>query len=75
MPHRHHLLIIDAQNDFCDLPADWCPIDPVSFESQQRPNIHVLGDAAIAGAMPKSAFSANAQAKHWAWPVLMVDRV
>ena len=25
--------------------------------------MHVIGDAAIAGAMPKSAFSANAQAK------------
>jgi sulfide dehydrogenase [flavocytochrome c] flavoprotein chain len=41
----------------------WCPIDPVSFESKLVPNIHVLGDAAIAGGMPKSAFSANAQAK------------
>ena len=41
----------------------WCPIDPVSFESPVRPNIHVIGDAAIAGAMPKSAFAANAQAK------------
>ena len=41
----------------------WCPIDPVSFESKLVPNVHVLGDATIAGAMPKSAFSANAQAK------------
>jgi len=41
----------------------WCPIDPVTFESKLVPNIHVLGDAAIAGAMPKSAFAANAQAK------------
>jgi len=24
------LLIIDAQNDFCDLPEAWCPLDPVS---------------------------------------------
>ena len=24
------LLIIDPQNDFCDLPADWCPTDPAS---------------------------------------------
>lgn len=46
--------------------SGWCPIDPVTFESRQRPNIHVLGDAAIAGTMPKSAFSANAQAKHCA---------
>jgi NADPH-dependent 2,4-dienoyl-CoA reductase/sulfur reductase-like enzyme len=41
----------------------WCPIDPVTFESKLVPNIHVVGDAAIAGAMPKSAFAANAQAK------------
>lgn len=41
----------------------WCPIDPVTFESRLVPGIHVLGDAAIAGAMPKSAFAANAQAK------------
>jgi NADPH-dependent 2,4-dienoyl-CoA reductase/sulfur reductase-like enzyme len=41
----------------------WCPIDPVSFASALQPDIHVIGDAAIAGAMPKSAFAANAQAK------------
>ncbi len=43
--------------------SGWCPIDPVSFESRLQPGIHVVGDAAIAGAMPKSAFAANAQAK------------
>jgi NADPH-dependent 2,4-dienoyl-CoA reductase/sulfur reductase-like enzyme len=41
----------------------WCPIDPATFESKLQQNIHVIGDASIAGAMPKSAFSANAQAK------------
>lgn len=41
----------------------WCPIDPVTFESRLQPSIHVIGDAAIAGGMPKSAFSANAQGK------------
>src|SRR5258708_7987211 len=41
----------------------WCPIDPATFESKLQPNVHVVGDASIAGAMPKSAFSANAQAK------------
>ncbi|MGE0420098.1 MAG: FCSD flavin-binding domain-containing protein, partial [Acetobacteraceae bacterium] len=41
----------------------WCPIDPVTFESSLVPGIHVIGDAALAGAMPKSAFAANAQAK------------
>jgi nicotinamidase/pyrazinamidase len=24
------LLIIDPQNDFCDVPAAWCPVDPLS---------------------------------------------
>ena len=43
--------------------SGWCPIDPVTFESKQQPGIHVIGDACIAGGMPKSAFSANAQAK------------
>jgi NADPH-dependent 2,4-dienoyl-CoA reductase/sulfur reductase-like enzyme len=41
----------------------WCPVDPVTFESRLVPRIHVLGDAAIAGAVPKSAFAANAVAK------------
>src|SRR5215216_4969098 len=41
----------------------WCPIDPVTFESKLVPGIHVVGDATIAGGMPKSAFTANAQAK------------
>ena len=43
--------------------SGWCPIDPVTFESKLVPGIHVIGDAAIAGAMPKSAFAANSQAK------------
>lgn len=41
----------------------WCPVDPATFESQLMPFVHVLGDACLAGQMPKSAFSANAQGK------------
>jgi NADPH-dependent 2,4-dienoyl-CoA reductase/sulfur reductase-like enzyme len=41
----------------------WCPVEPLAFESQLVPNIHVIGDAAMTGAMPKAAFAANAQAK------------
>jgi NADPH-dependent 2,4-dienoyl-CoA reductase/sulfur reductase-like enzyme len=41
----------------------WVPIDPMTFESRQIPGIHVIGDATIAGAMPKSAFAANSQGK------------
>ena len=43
--------------------SGWCPIDPATFESTLQAGIHVIGDAAIAGAMPKSAFAANSQAK------------
>ena len=43
--------------------GDWVPIDPASMRSKADPNIYVLGDASIASAMPKSAFSANSQAK------------
>jgi sulfide dehydrogenase [flavocytochrome c] flavoprotein subunit len=41
----------------------WCAIDPVTFEAFAVPNIHVIGDACIAGAVPKAAFAANVQAK------------
>ena len=41
----------------------FCPIDPVTFQSTVHNDIYVLGDATIAGAMPKSGFSANNQAK------------
>jgi NADPH-dependent 2,4-dienoyl-CoA reductase/sulfur reductase-like enzyme len=41
----------------------WCPVDPVTFASRQQPNIHVIGDAAIAGAMPRSASAAHSQAQ------------
>ncbi len=43
--------------------SGWCAMDPVTFESRLVPNVHVIGDACIAGGMPKSAFAANAQAK------------
>ncbi len=43
--------------------GDWAPIDPASMRSRADANIYVLGDASIASAMPKSAFSANSQAK------------
>ena len=30
MAHHTELLIIDAQNDFCDLPEAWCASDPLT---------------------------------------------
>jgi sulfide dehydrogenase [flavocytochrome c] flavoprotein subunit len=41
----------------------WCPVDQQTFESKLRENVHVIGDACIAGTMPKSGYSANSQAK------------
>lgn len=41
--------------------GDWCPIDQATFESPFAPGVHVLGDAAIVGDMPKSGFSASVQ--------------
>ncbi|KFC66566.1 Sulfide dehydrogenase flavoprotein chain [Bosea sp. LC85] len=41
----------------------YCAIDPATMKSAADPTIFVLGDACIAGDMPKSAFSANSQAK------------
>ena len=55
--------------------SGWCPVDPVTFESKLVPNIHVIGDAAIMGGMPKSAFSANSQAKVCATAVATLLKV
>ncbi len=41
----------------------YCPIDPFTMKSQLDTNIYIVGDACIPGDMPKSAFSANNQAK------------
>jgi NADPH-dependent 2,4-dienoyl-CoA reductase/sulfur reductase-like enzyme len=43
--------------------GDWCPINPENFASRKVKDVYVLGDASIAAEMPKSAFSANSQAK------------
>ncbi len=43
--------------------SGYCAIDAENMKSTVDPNIYVLGDASIAGDMPKSGFSANSQAK------------
>ena len=48
----------------------WCPINQLTFESSIHPHIYVIGDACVAGAMPKSGHSANNQAKVAAAAVL-----
>lgn len=41
----------------------WCPVDQKTFESSIHPDVYVIGDACIAGAMPKSGYAANSQGK------------
>ena len=42
---------------------NWCPVNATTFESTKHAGIHVIGDACVAGAMPKSGYSANSEAK------------
>lgn len=41
----------------------WCPVNQRTFESSKQAGIHIIGDASIAGKMPKSGFAANSQGK------------
>ncbi len=50
--------VADLVND-----SGWCPVEARTFESKKQKGVYVIGDAAIAGDMPKSAFAANSQAK------------
>ncbi|MFC3852134.1 FCSD flavin-binding domain-containing protein [Salinispirillum marinum] len=43
--------------------SGWVPVQARTFESQQVPDIYVIGDATVAAPMPKSGFCANSQAK------------
>jgi NADPH-dependent 2,4-dienoyl-CoA reductase/sulfur reductase-like enzyme len=44
----------------------WCPVVADTFESTLAKNVHVIGDACIAGTMPKSASAAHSQARRCA---------
>ncbi|MEZ5752749.1 MAG: NAD(P)/FAD-dependent oxidoreductase [Paracoccaceae bacterium] len=43
--------------------GNWAPVTPTDMRSRIDPNVFILGDASAQGAMPKSGFSANSQAK------------
>lgn len=43
--------------------SGWCPVDQRTFASTRHADIHVIGDASIAGEMPKTGLAANSQAK------------
>lgn len=59
-PQRAGRIAIDA--GLADA-SGWCPVNPANFESLQHPGIHVIGDAVLAGGMPKSGTAANTQAQ------------
>lgn len=59
-PQRASALVTEAG---LDGGRGWCEVNPTSFESRLAENIYILGDAVNANPMPKSAFSANNQAK------------
>ncbi|MEP3637567.1 MAG: NAD(P)/FAD-dependent oxidoreductase, partial [Paracoccaceae bacterium] len=43
--------------------GNWAPVNAADMSTKADPDIYVLGDASQQGDMPKSAFSANSQAK------------
>ena len=43
--------------------SGWCPVHLDTFESKLRPGVHIVGDASIANALPKSGYAANSAAK------------
>ncbi|MEA3291309.1 MAG: NAD(P)/FAD-dependent oxidoreductase [Pseudomonadota bacterium] len=53
---------IAVQTDLVNADG-WCPVDWRTFESTIHPDIHVIGDSALAEPMPKSAHVAAAHAK------------
>jgi NADPH-dependent 2,4-dienoyl-CoA reductase/sulfur reductase-like enzyme len=59
-PQRAGAIAISAG---LDQGTGFCAVDPLTFESKTHKGIYVLGDASLAGEMPKSGFSANNQAK------------
>ncbi len=46
-----------------DQGKGFCSVDPHTFESTVTPGIHLVGDAILAGGMPRSGSAANSQAK------------
>ena len=52
--------------------GEWCAVDAETFASKAVKDVYVLGDAATAAEMPKSAYSANNQANAVAADILAV---
>jgi NADPH-dependent 2,4-dienoyl-CoA reductase/sulfur reductase-like enzyme len=72
IPPQHAAAIVRLEG--LDEGQGWCPVRARTFESTRHPGIHIIGDAAIANPMPKSAFSANNQAKACAAAIVALLR-
>lgn len=59
-PQRAGKIAVDS--DLADA-SGWCPVNQKTFESSRHPGVYVVGDACVAGKMPKSGYAANSQAK------------
>ncbi|MGD8559560.1 MAG: NAD(P)/FAD-dependent oxidoreductase [Gammaproteobacteria bacterium] len=59
-PHRAGTI---AQRTGLADDSGWCPVNQRTFESTIHKDIHVIGDSARAGKMPKSAYAAGSQGK------------
>lgn len=59
-PHRAGTI---AQRTGLADKSGWCPVNQTTFESTIHKDIHVIGDSAIAGKMPKSGYAAGSQGK------------
>ena len=69
MPTHIQLLAIDPQNDFCDLPEAWCPVDPLS-QRRQAPSLPVAGAHQD---LLRLADLIRAGAAHWSQIVVTLD--
>ena len=59
-PHRAGAI---AQRTGLADKSGWCPVNQTTFESKMHKDIHVIGDSAIAGKMPKSGYAAGSEGK------------
>ncbi len=50
--------------------SGWCPVELSTFRSTMAEHVYVVGDAAVAAEMPKSAYSASDQARAVAGHIL-----
>ncbi len=48
----------------------FCTVNMGTFESAEAKDVHIIGDACVAGAMPKSGHSAASQAKNCAAAII-----